>query len=304
MKKIIIIFFTIILSFSTHACEICGCGLGNYYIGLMPQFSHRFFGLRYQFSSYSTRLAADPTQFSNDFYQTVELWTGWNIGKRWQVLAFVPFNFNHENSDEGISNSSGFGDIAVLGNYKVFSSISKNSNNKTVSQQLWIGGGLKLPTGKFHIDPNDPDIAAAANTQIGSGSTDVMLNAIYNIHIAKMGISTNVNYKINTDNKDDYRFGNRLSANSFVYYAIPAPAAKAVITPNLGLLFQRSAANTLISNKVNLTGGNLLMAAAGFEMSFNKVTIGLNAQLPVSQNFAEGQTKSKVKGMFHVTFDL
>lgn len=304
MKKIFIISIILVSSFAANACEICGCGLGNYYIGLMPQFSHRFFGLRYQFSSYSTRLADDPTQFSKDFYQTVELWSGWNIGKRWQVLAFVPFNFNHENSDEGITNSSGFGDLAVIGNYKVFNSVSKNSNGKVVSQQLWLGAGFKLPTGKFHIDPTDPDIAAAANTQIGSGSTDVMLNAMYNLHIAKFGVSTTATYKINTDNKDDYRFGNKLSANSFVYYSIPAPSAKAVITPNFGLQFQHSATNKLQASKVDLTGGNLLQAAAGVEISFNTMTIGLNTQLPIAQNFAKGQTKSKVKGMFHVTFDL
>jgi hypothetical protein len=46
------------------------------------------------------------------------------------------------------------------------------------------------------------------------------------------------------------------------------------------------------------------MAAAGMEMSFNKVTIGFNAQLPLAQDFAAGQTKSKVKGLLHVTFTL
>ncbi|MFI5132749.1 MAG: hypothetical protein ACHQEB_00360 [Chitinophagales bacterium] len=304
MKKIIILFSIVILSFSANACEICGCGLGNYYIGIMPQFSHRFFGVRYQFSSYRTQLANDPTQFSKDFYQTVELWSGWNIGKRWQVLAFVPFNFNHQHSDEGIHTTSGSGDIAVLGNYKLLDNISKNGNNKTVSQQLWAGAGLKLPTGKFHIDPTDPDIAAAANSQIGSGSADIILNAMYNIHISKLGISANANYKINTTNKENYKFGNRASVNSFIYYSIPAPAVKAVITPNFGLLFQHSAANELQNNKVALTGGNLLMAAPGVEISFNKITVGLNTQLPVAQNFAEGQTKLKAKGMLHITFDL
>ena len=251
-----------------------------------------------------TQLANDPTQFSKDFYQTIELWSGFNIGKRWQVLAFIPFNFNHNNSDEGISNTNGLGDIALLGNYKVFDNISKNGNDKTVSQQFWLGAGIKLPTGKFHIDPADPDIAAAANTQIGSGSTDVMLNAMYNIHIAQLGISTNVNYKINKNNKNEYKFGNRLSANSFVYYSVPVSKAKAVFTPNFGLLFQHSAANMLNNDKVNLTGSNVLMAAGGIEMSFNKITVGFNTQLPVTQNFAAGQTKSNVKGMLHITFDL
>ncbi len=303
MKRILVTISLSFILYSANACEICGCGLGNYYIGIMPQFSHKFIGVRYQFNQFKTRLNNDPTQFSNDFYQTVELWSGWNIGKRWQVLFFIPFNINHQNSDEGVSNKNGLGDIALLANYKVLDKMKK-SGATIIAQQLWMGAGIKLPAGKFDIDPTDPDVAAAANTQIGSGSTDVMLNAMYNIHINKLGISTSTSYKINTTNKSDYRFGNRFSANSFVYYSLPVPGAKAVLTPNLGMLYQYSGENVLQNSKVDLTGGNLLLVAAGSEMSFNKVTIGFNTQIPVSQDFAVRQTKSKIKGMLHITFSL
>jgi hypothetical protein len=303
MKKIITTIVLSVLFYAANACEICGCGLGNYYIGIMPQFSHKFLGLRYQFNKFSTRLNSDPTQFSNDFYQTVELWSGWNLGKRWQVLVFVPLNIIHQTSDEGASKKSGLGDIALLGNYKVFDKRSKSGNN-IIAQQFWVGAGVKIPAGKFHIDASDPDVAAAANTQIGSGSTDVMFNAMYNIHVNKLGFSTNATYKLNTTNKSDYKFGNKFSANSFVYYSIASAEAKVSVTPNLGVLYEHAAGNKLNNSKVNFTGGNLVLASAGAEINFNKVTVGFNAQLPVSQNFAEGQTKSKVKGMMHITFSL
>lgn len=301
MKKYLIVLILILAVVQeSSACEICGCGVGNYYIGLLPQFKSRFIGLRYQFNKFNTRLTSDPTQFSKDFYQSVEIWSGWNIGKRFQLLALVPMNFNHQVSDEGTTNLKGLGDAVVLMNYKLLDINSKTSGSKNISQQLWIGGGLKLPTGKFDIEPNDPDVASLANTQLGSGSTDVLLNGMYNIRISKWGITTQANYKISSTNKDDFRFGNKFSANSFLSYSLSTK--KATIVPNIGLLYEKTDVSKLQSAKIDLTGGSLFQASAGIEFGFNKVSLGFNTQLPVAQNFAENQTKQKVKGMLHVSF--
>jgi hypothetical protein len=217
-----------------------------------------------------------------------------------QVLAFVPVNFNRQNSDEGISHLKGLGDVMLMANYKLFDASSINSNDKVFSQQLWIGGGIKLPTGRFEIDENDPDVASVANRQLGSGSTDILLDAMYNVRIDKFGITSTVNYKINSLNKDEFKFGDKLSASSFVFY--PIPSAKTVISPNLGLLYEHTKSSELQSSKIDLTGGSLLQGSAGAEISFNKITVGFNAQLPIAQNFAESQTNAKVKGMAHVSF--
>jgi len=278
-----------------HACEICGCGLGNYYIGILPRFNQRFIGLRYQFNSFHTRLHNDPSQFSKDFYQTIELWSGWNIGNKWQVLAFIPMNFNHQVSDEGISNLKGIGDIAILASYKII-----NSSSKNMSQLLSIGGGVKLSTGKFDIEQNNPDVAAIANTQRGSGSTDLLLNGMYSLRINKIGIVNAISYKINSSNKDDYKFGNKFSANSFVYYTTRISTVG--FSPNIGILYEQSAASKLQQGKIDLTGGSALMGSLGAELSFNKIAVGFNTQLPMAQNFAEHQTKERVKGVLHVSF--
>jgi len=301
MKKVFTTIVFSVLLYSVRACEICGCGLGNYYIGIMPHFNGKFIGLRYQFHHFKTRLNDDPTQFSNDFYQTAELWGGWNINPRLQLLAFVPFNFNHQESDEGIVKLNGMGDVAVLINYKLVDINSKNGE-KNISHEFWIGGGLKLPTGKFELEEGNPDVAAIANTQRGSGSVDYMLNAMYNFRSGQLGVTTNASYKINSANKDNYRFGNKFSANSFVYYSLKAK--NTFISPNAGLLYEHNEASQISSAKVELTGGSLFQAAGGIEFSFRKISVGCNIQLPVSQNFAEGQTESKLKGMAHITFAL
>ena len=302
MKKLFLLGLAMIVIFESRACEICGCGVNNFYIGILPQFNHKFFGARYHFNSFNTRLRSDPTQYSKDFYQTVELWGGWNLGKRVQVLAFIPFNHNYQNSDEGVMKMSGLGDIVALANYKIVDVNSVNRKDRVFSQQLWIGAGIKLSTGKFEIDANDPDVASAANMQLGSGSTDVLLNAMYNVRIDKFGINTTATYKLNTTNKDDYKFGNKFLASSFAYY--PIPVSKTLISPNLGLLYEQTRASELQGSKIDLTGGSILHGSAGVEIAFNKIALGFSAQLPLAQNFAENQTTQKVRGMAHVSFAL
>jgi len=303
MKKSLIafiLFLTVIQQSS--ACEICGCGVGNYYIGLLPQFKSHFIGLRYHYNKFNTRLVSDPSQYSNDFYQSIEVWSGWNIGKKFQLLALVPVNFNHQESDEGITNLKGLGDAVLLMNYKLFDINSKTNHGNSVNQQVWLGGGLKLPTGKFEIEPNDPDVASMANMQLGSGSTDILLSGMYNVRVGKVGVTTQTHYKISGTNKDDYRFGNKFSASSFVSYGLNAKTT--IISPNLGLLYENTAESKLASSKVDLTGGSVLQGSLGVEFGFNKLAVGFNTQLPLAQNFAENQTKQKVKGMVHVTFTL
>lgn len=303
MKRYLIaIAILFVTATQSSACEICGCGVGNYYIGILPQFKSHFIGIRYHYNKFNTKLVSDPSQYSNDFYQTVELWSGWNIGKRFQLLTLIPVNFNHQESDEGITNLKGLGDAIVVMNYKIFDINSKTNSGKNISQQLWLGTGLKLPTGKFEIDPNDPDIASAANMQLGSGTTDILLNGMYNVRVGKIGVTTQANYKISGTNEDEYRFGNKFSASSFISYGLSAK--NTTITPNFGLLYENTAESKLQSSKVDLTGGSLLQGALGVEFGFNKIAVGFNAQLPIAQNFAENQTKQKIQGMVHVTFAL
>jgi len=291
----------LLLSISANACEICGCGLGSYYIGMMPQFSHKFIGLRYQYRRFHTVMADDASQFSNDYYKTTELWAGWNIGKKWQLIAILPYNIVHQVSDDGVTNNQGIGDIAVMANYKLFD-LNSNRNGRAFAQQLWFGAGIKVPTGKFNVDATDPALVAVANTQTGSASTDFMLNAMYNVRINKLGINTSASYKINTSNRDKYSFGNKFSAGSMVYYAAKKGAVG--IMPNMGLMFENTASNSLQKVTVAQTGGHLFSASAGLELSYKKLTVGASVQLPLSQNFSNGQTELKSKGMLHVTFSL
>lgn len=304
MKKIYLITaFCFTCSASLFACEICGCGVGNFYMGLLPSFKSKFIGVRYSYLHYYSEMVKDPGQYSNDFYRTTEIWGGWNIGNRWQVLAFVPYRSNKKISDDGTKQTNGLGDISLLANYQLLHTRKISTSNKTIEQQLWAGGGIKLATGAYHVDLADPDTNIGdANSQSGTGSTDFLLNAMYQVSIQKIGFNTSVNYKINTTNTDAYRFGNRLTVNSLVFYRIRF--AGMAVSPNIGLLYENSASNHYAKEVVDQTGGYLLNASAGAELNLNKITVGINTQLPLSQHFAQGQTISKTRSVLHISFAL
>jgi hypothetical protein len=301
MKKIIFI-VAICFSFSgAYACSICGCGGGNFYMGLLPNFNKKFIGLRYHYAQYHTQLANDITQFSNNYYNSMEVWGGWNIGKKWQVLAFVPYYFNKQVDDDGTSYKSGLGDITLMANYQLWQKTSTSKGNKTIEQTFWLGGGVKLPTGSFKVNPNDPSTTLAdINNEIGTGSTDFLLNAIYNVRVGLFGVSSSANYKIGTTNQSNYKFGNKLSANSLAYYRFRSHGVS--ILPNAGLMYEHTDVNLLNKQQVQYTGSYSVSALAGVEVSFNKIAIGVSAQVPFAQDFAAGQTKYQFRGLAHISF--
>ena len=42
----------------------------------------------------------------------------------------------------------------------------------------------------------------------------------------------------------------------------------------------------------------------GVEVNLGQIGVGNNCQIPIAQNFAEGQTKMKFNGMMHLTFQI
>lgn len=314
MKKYFLAAVFMAASLNIYACSICGCGGGNLYMGLFPYFKSKFIGLRYNYAYYHTNLLNDPTQFSRNYYNSVELYGGFNIGNRWQVLAFMPYHFNVQNDDDnGRTTKNGMGDITVLANYKLFDTRFTKKPNSNVQQQLWVGGGVKIPTGSFNVNVNDSSTTMAdINAQIGTGSWDLFLTARHSIQMNRFGISSSASYKIAMNNNQNFKFGNKLSVNSIAYYRFQKK--QFIITPNAGLAYENIGASYKSGTKLILTdglntgsfttGGYNVNVLGGVEVTVKTVIIGINAQLPLSQDYAGGQTKMGIRGMLHMSIAL
>jgi len=288
---------------ATKACDICGCGVGSYYLGILPEYNKRFIGLRYQHKTLRTHLGpfGERTPLTSDeTYQSIELWGGWNIGSRFRILAFVPYNFNERESQTGNGIKNGLGDIALMGYYKLLD--SKGSvGNRLLVQSLWVGGGIKVPTGKYEPSERLAVSESPNNFQLGTASTDFTLNAAYDIRYNDLGLNANVNYKINTENKYEYRYGNKFTGNLLMYYKIRI--AKAVtLAPNAGVLYE--SAQKDVENKkyeVAVSGGYSLSAVGGVEVSLKRLSFGANYQNVRSQNLAGGRVHAGNRLMVHMS---
>lgn len=300
MKKILTITLLSILAITNaFSCDICGGGTGSYYIGLLPQFNKKLIGIRYQYNQLYTNLDinGNKTALSNkEQFQTIDIWGAWNIGSKWRVMAVVPYSFIKKNNiaTEQINKKQGLSDITLTGYYNLLRS-TKNG----IKQSIWIGAGLKLSSGKYNnleVTNNSPNIF-----QLGTGSTDFLTQINYDLNIKAWGLNTIVNYKINTKNADDYKYGNKLNTNLTLYRKISV-GTKAMIIPNIGLSYENQEKNQTMNYAIDQTGGNILQGSYGIEASFGKIAIGLNLQNPISQNIASHRVDLKNKVMTHLSY--
>lgn len=303
MKKWVLFFYLLNAGIYTYACDICGAGPGNTYMGLLPEFNNRFVGMRYQQSGVRYHLGPGGTATylttAEQFYVT-ELWGATNIGKRFRVAVFMPYTFIKRSNQQENSNTNGLGDITTIGYYRLMDKQGGRSAG-SVAQSLWLGGGVKLPTGKYNPEEKNIGQSSLNTFQLGTGSIDFSLNAMYDIRWGKMGINTNAAYKMNTQNRFDYRYGNKLTVNMLGYYRVSL-TDKITLIPNTGILWEGAAKDWKTPDiQVWETGGRSLMGTVGAEMSIGKISLGANSQMPLVQTLGEGKVSANNRWMAHIS---
>jgi len=297
-------FFVFIFSFFllSHglACPYCGCGNSNFQIGVLPTYSNAFFGIRYTYSHFKTD---SGSQFSRDYFHTTELWGGYKVGKV-MVMAFVPYISIHKLSDDGDINSSGLGDITLLGNYQVYSKTTNGSETKrSWSNTIWLGGGIKFHTGQNLVDINDPGFTVGDfSSTPGTGSTDYILNANHNLIIGNNGFVTNLAYRINRVNRQQFQYGNRIYATLNYFHSFSAGSF--VIRPTLGVNLVVNGTNYFQDAPVIGSSGYILVGMAGVNLQKGKVGLLMNGGLPVSEDLYHGLTVFRERASLALTYSF
>lgn len=303
MKKRFFLLLLVIFASAndSQSCDICGCGAGNYYFGMMPQFNKNFVGIRYRFSSFQSHigLSASGLFETKERFQSTEIWARYYPHPKIQLLAFIPYSFNSQTDNTTTRYLDGLNDIVIMGNYNIFRT-PQDTIVRVFKHNLLIGGGVKLPTGKHTYTETDLSQVANPNFQLGTGSVDFLLNLAYTIRHKRFGLNADLTCKINTKNNQDYKFGNRVTSNVSLFYI--QKIKKFGVMPHVGIYMENSMEDIRQKDTVIDTGGYFVSNTSGLELYYNRFSIGVNYQIPLKQVLANGHIKGEQRGGAHISY--
>lgn len=278
MRIILLLTFVLWYQFG-NCCDICSCASGNANLGILPQFHKHFIGIHYQYRTYQTELytlGENNPKLSKERFQLIELRGRFNIGKRWQLFAFVPYQWNHQTKGAFITRFQGIGDVSTIANYNLIN--TGDSLYVSWKQNLQFGGGLKLPTGKSQRISADG--LYNANIQTGTGSIDFIANLIYTLRKANFGINASSMFRYTTENPMNFRQGNKISSSVNGFYWGKLENDQAIL-PILGFMYEARGAD--IDHGLAMKTHKAHDLSAQFACSYfsNRFIFQIAAQLPL-----------------------
>jgi len=289
------------VAYTSNACDICGCGVGNFNPYMFPHLVQKFISVGYNYRYYRSNAHDDlgNEMVNKEYYQSFSLAGQFTIARRIELMGYLPFQSNTQRGPEGNKSLNKLGDAIFLANYRLVDHIS--SGNK-LRQTVVAGGGIKLPTGNSQYEEGSEEEVDNPNFQAGTGSTDFLLNGSYSLRYKKIAVSTGITYKMNTSNKEDYRFGNRLL--TVVQFKYVKDVGNISIIPNVGMVIEEMNEDKESGVVVDHTGGHNVQATFGLDINTKRIAAGIFYNKPVAQNLVMGHIQAMPGINVHASFIL
>lgn len=268
----------------------CACGCGVFEVGgseMLPQGTgtQLFYQASYldqtdNWSGTSRAPAADnDDKHIRTLYQSVGL--RHMFGRDWGFSISVPYDQRHFSTiDDGIPSvidHGQIGDIRITGMYTGFSG--------DMSSGLTFG--LKLANGDWKVPGFDRD------TQIGTGSTDLLLGGYHQFRIGGLGSDwsgfADVQLDTPISTQGGYRPGTELNAAFGAYPNAWRLASGVELTPMLQALGSLRRRDSGINADSDNTGYARLLAAPGLELRVKRLRVFADIEAPLWQNVRGNQ---------------
>lgn len=287
---------------SSMACDVCGCGAGGQYFGILPQFQRHFVGVRFQYQRFASTHPAllsfeKPATARDEFWRT-EVWGRYVLHPRLHLYAVLPYQKAQQIENESEKSAAGWGDLTIQANF-----ILLNTGDSISAQwrhAVAFGTGIKAPTGKYTFSAENQQLPMGI--QPGSGSWDVPFSFGYTVRKGKLGVNNEVNYRYNTRNVDGFRFGDRLTVSSraFAWFKIQ----RFTLLPSLGIQYYSAERNQQDAVNQDYSGGSSTSLFAGGDVYWKSLHFAAGWLPVLSQHLGDGQTKNRQQIQFSLNFLL
>lgn len=291
MKKTFVAFLLAMLFQQANACDICG-GVNHINPYMFPHLSKSYISLAYLRSLYFSTEDGMASKITTNTF----LFSGqYTVNSKLQLMAFVPYHSNQAEAGVSTSHLSGLGDITLLANYNVLS-----FKTAALRHAVTLGAGVKLATGEYNTES-----LSSANEEalkLGSGSVDYLVNGAYRVSTGNFAVSAVGSYKYTTANKEGYRYGDVLTTGATAVYIINQKDLS--LTPYVQVMNEkhyRDADHHVLDGD---TGGSILYAGGGLDVSTSRLTIGANYQAAARQNLLQGELTAKPRFSARISFTL
>lgn len=259
-------------------CDACGCAVGGGASGFDAFLNPRFVGIRSMAQQYTSALAESlQGQKMKEHYHSLQIWARLPIGERWEVFGSIPYH-HHTRQNGARQEITGLGDLHVSAAFRIL-------GHSTQGHRLYAGGGLKMPWAKF--DQNLTQWGYNPSFQLGTGSWDWNFILHHSFVKGRWATQLSLDYSLKGQNPKYYRFGDQLNLGVGLYYL--KNFGRVLFSPRLGLQYENYAQNVQVGQYVPHTGGYILVSKGGAEVSYRRISWGIEVQLPIAQDLSAGQ---------------
>jgi hypothetical protein len=273
----------------------CACGCGVFDVGTGAMFPEGSGGMLFLESDFmdqnknwngTSRAPADDNDDKRIRTQFDTISGQYMFNRSWGLQVDVPYwsrKFTTTDDDTGdvvTFDHSALGDVRIRGIYTGFS--------PDLSTGLTFG--LKLATGDSTYANFDPD------TEIGSGSTDILLGAYHQGRLSKdnrWSYFARGMWQQPVSHKASYRPGNEVLGVAGVYYDVPATGSGWKVTPLVQVTAAYRGHDGGPMGEPEDTGYRRLIVAPGIELRVSRVRIYAEAGFSVHDDVTGDQLVAK-----------
>lgn len=260
MKKIVLAVL-LIASYSSMACDACGCSGMTVGFGDLSFYNQNSVGLRYSLRQFNAGNGI------SDFFLQTELNGNYALNSDWSFSLSIPYLYAQRNQPESEKSLQGLSDISLKANYFLL-----RLGNDELNHRIKLGAALNLPTGRFE---DHGETLIPQNFQIGTGSVDFQMELEFQFGYKNWLSMTSAKYLHNSKNPSDYKFGNQARFEALVAYKIAMK--KMALVPLFVLSYEHFDQDVNERSYYQFgTGGESINAQIGIQLKIKKFLFVLN----------------------------